>query len=129
MATIDLETELRDCWQGGGGKRSGLTFLKWVKETAGNPKATMQDAAQRYLNERKPLVPEMQTKMQEALDLDDADFHYHATDLYVLDKPGVWEWLQKNHPHPRNVQRFTGAPGSAWAGKPAFDIPFMGRWK
>lgn len=73
-------------------------------------------------------IPEMQAKMQAELGLVASDFAYHATDLYVLDKPGVWEWLQKNHPHPGNVQRFVGAAGSDWAGKRAFDIPFMGNW-
>jgi len=73
--------------------------------------------------------PELQTRLQEALGLADDDFAYHATDLYVLAKPGVLEWLTANYDHAANIQRFVGAAGTAWAGQPALDIPFAGNWK
>jgi hypothetical protein len=73
--------------------------------------------------------PELQTRLQEALGLADSDFAYHATDLYVLAKPGVHEWLKVNYAHFANVRGFMGAKGSAWAGQAAYDIPFAGNWR
>lgn len=72
--------------------------------------------------------PELQQQLQDALNLPDSAFAYHATDLYVLDLPGVEEWLSKNYKWVRNVTGFIGAKGSDWAGKRAFDIPFAGYW-
>lgn len=74
--------------------------------------------------------PELQTKLQEALGLDDADFAYHATDLYVVSKPGVVNWLKANYEHFSNVQQFVSQKGSGWngAGQICLDIPFAGNW-
>lgn len=58
------------------------------------------------------------------LGLTESDFGSHATDLYVLAKPGVYKWLKENHPYFGNVTRFRGADGSDWAGKQALEIPF-----
>jgi hypothetical protein len=60
----------------------------------------------------------------DALGLTDDDFSSHATDLYVLAKPGVREWLDQNYPWPKNVSTFTAAAGTPWAGKLCYDIPF-----
>lgn len=73
--------------------------------------------------------PEMQVKMQTDLGLEDKDFGYYATDLYVVAKPGVREWIQKNHPFPGNVTTFVGNKDATdWNGanKMCFDIPFYG---
>ena len=74
--------------------------------------------------------PELQARLQEALGLEDADFAYHATDLYVVNKPGVLEWLTEHHPHPENIGHFAGQEGADWngAGKACLDIPFFGNW-
>jgi hypothetical protein len=68
--------------------------------------------------------------MQEALGLDGADFAYHATDLYVVAKPGVLEWLEANHSYPENISGFRSQEDSNWngAGKWCLDIPFAGNW-
>jgi hypothetical protein len=75
--------------------------------------------------------PELQTRMQEALALEDADFAYHATDLYVVHKPLVVQWLKDNYEHFRNACFFVSQKGSNWngAGKVCLDIPFAGNWK
>ncbi len=73
--------------------------------------------------------PELQQQLQDALDLPDSAFAYHATDLYVLDLPGVREWLSENYKWASNVTRFVGAKGSDWQGKYALEIPFTGHWK
>lgn len=70
--------------------------------------------------------PALQIRLQEALGLPDSDFSYHATDLYVVARPGVKEWLREHYEFPRNVERFVGAKGSEWEGLPCFDIPFAG---
>lgn len=76
-------------------------------------------------------VPPIQRQLQEALGLEDADFAYHETDLYVVNKPGVYDWLKKNHKFYTNVQFFTSQEGSLWngAGKLCLDIPFGGFWQ
>lgn len=58
------------------------------------------------------------------LGLTEADFDTHESDLYVLAKPGVREWLKKNYHWWSNVTMFASNPECSWAGKPAFDIPF-----
>lgn len=70
--------------------------------------------------------PELQTKLMAAIPaLTDADFDYHASDLYVVAKPGVREWLQANN---QSSTVFTAKAGHDWAGKHCFDIPFGGYW-
>ena len=66
----------------------------------------------------------LKQRLQAELGLEESDFETHESDLYVLAKPGVLEWLKKNHEFFENVRPFTGAAGSAWAGEYAFDIPF-----
>ena len=73
--------------------------------------------------------PELQQQLQDALGLPDSAFAYHATNLYVLDLPGVKEWLTRNYKWANNITGFIGAKGSDWQGKHAFDIPFAGHWK
>jgi hypothetical protein len=58
------------------------------------------------------------------LGLSESDFSYYASDLYVLAKPGVYEWLKENHPYFSNVTRFVGADESEWHGKQCLEIPF-----
>jgi len=73
--------------------------------------------------------PELQEQLQAALGLSDDDFGYHATDLYVLDKPGVREWLKKNYEFYSNIQSFVGNEGHpTFGGQRALDIPFAGNW-
>ena len=74
--------------------------------------------------------PELQQRMQDALGLEDADFAYHATDLYVVASPEVRRWLHQNYEHYGNVVSFVSQEGSGWngAGKQCFDIPFAGIW-
>lgn len=56
--------------------------------------------------------------------LTEADFDRHESDLYVLSKPGVVNWLKSSYPHWSQVTEFVGAAGSSWAGLVALDIPF-----
>lgn len=58
------------------------------------------------------------------LGLTEDDFGTHESDLYVLAKPGVREWLKANYEFYRNVTGFVGAEGSDWEGQAALDIPF-----
>ena len=58
--------------------------------------------------------------------LTDADFGYHATDLYVLFYPDVFAWLKKNHEFPQQILTFEGQ--GDWQGKTAIEIPFAGKW-
>jgi len=68
--------------------------------------------------------------MNAGLGLVEDDFAYHATDLYVVAKSGVREWLVTNYKYYTNVQSFMSQKGSNWngAGKQCFDIPFAGVW-
>ncbi len=50
--TIPLEVELRDAWIGEGNSKK-ITFLRWCKEMAENPRGTLQAAAIKFLAERK----------------------------------------------------------------------------
>jgi hypothetical protein len=78
------------------------------------------------------IIPELQARMMEAgLGLVADDFAYHASDLYIVAKPGVREWLAANLKHPRNVTTFRSQEGSGWngAGKLCFEVSFMGLWK
>jgi hypothetical protein len=63
--------------------------------------------------------------------LTDADFAFHATDLYVVASPEVENWLENNYEFWLNVSTFMSQPGSNWngAGKRCFDIPFAGNWE
>lgn len=70
------------------------------------------------------MTQSLKEQLQAALSLSDDDFSSHASDLYVLEKPGVREWLKANYPFYSNITAFVGAEGSPWAGKPAMDIPF-----
>ena len=74
--------------------------------------------------------PELQISLQKALSLPDADFGYHATDLYVVARLGVYKWLLANFPHYRNITAFVSPKGTAWngAGLICYDIPFAGNW-
>lgn len=75
-------------------------------------------------------IPELQQRMMDELGLSERDFGGHATDLYVVAKPGVHEWLKENHKFPENITSFIGQKGSDWngAGVQCFDIPFAGNW-
>lgn len=75
--------------------------------------------------------PELQKRLMEAdLGLVADDFATHATDLYVVAKPGVREWLNANLKFPQNVETFRSQEGSNWngSGKLCYDIPFHGNW-
>ena len=74
--------------------------------------------------------PELQVRLQEALGLDDADFAYHATDLYVIAHPVVVKWLKAHYEHFGNITGFSSPADSGWngAGHYCLDIPFAGRW-
>ena len=75
------------------------------------------------------MKPELQQQLQAAdLGLEDADFGYHATDLYVVAKPGVSEFLRAKGI--TTFQGFVSQEGSDWngAGKFCYDIPFRGNW-
>jgi hypothetical protein len=85
--------------------------------------------------------PELQQRLQAAdLGLEDADFAYHATDLYVVAKAGVIEWLRRNYEHFSNITTFVSPEGSGWNGAKriegpgikipvlCLDIPFAGHW-
>ena len=68
--------------------------------------------------------------MAAELGLVEDDFAFHATDLYVVAKPGVRDWLKKNYEFYKNCERFISQKGSNWngAGKECIDIPFAGNW-
>lgn len=75
--------------------------------------------------------PELQERLEAAgLGLGEGDFAYHATDLYVVAKSGVREWLKKNYQFYENIESFRSQEGSNWngAGKQCLDIPFAGLW-
>ena len=83
------------------------------------------------MSETKTL-PELQQRLMDAeLGLVEDDFSYHATDLYVVAKPGVREWLKANYEFFSNITGFRSQEGSDWngAGKFCFDIPFAGNWE
>jgi len=77
--------------------------------------------------------PALQTRLQAvpALNLEDADFAYHATDLYVVSKPGVVIWLKANYQFFNQVTSFISPKDSEWngAGKECLEIPFAGQWR
>jgi len=77
------------------------------------------------------MKPELQAQLQEALALTDADFAYHASDLYVVAKPGVMEWLKAHYKHAANITGFTSPAGTGWNGAGCYclDIPFAGKVK
>lgn len=112
-------------------KRGALGIFYAIAEEI---KATDADAAEAAYREKyetcgppvlvKPAPCQLQRDLQAALGLSDSDFGHHASDLYVLDKPGVREWLKANYEWYSNVSSFVGAEGSDWAGKLALDIPF-----
>ena len=58
------------------------------------------------------------------------DFAFHASDLYVVNTPGVKKWLDENLEYPQNVTSFISPADSEWAGagRLCWDIPFMGNW-
>lgn len=58
------------------------------------------------------------------LHLTDDDFGTHESDLYVLSRPGVVNWLKTNYQWWCNVTEFVGAAGTDWAGKIVLDLPF-----
>lgn len=72
--------------------------------------------------------PELQKQLQDALGLADDDFGYHESDLYVLAKPGVREWLKTNYEFFSIVTGFRSQKGSSFDGAMAYDIPFAGYW-
>lgn len=77
-------------------------------------------------------LPELQQQLMNAgLGLVPDDFAYHATDLYVVAKPGVWDWLKNNYKSFSNITSFMSQEGSNWngAGKRCFDVPFAGKWR
>lgn len=76
------------------------------------------------------MKPELQQKMQDELGLEDNDFAYHATDLYVIYTPEIRKWLKKNYKFHRNVKFFISQENSGWngSGLAALDIPFAGNW-
>lgn len=74
-------------------------------------------------------LPELQQRLMDAnLGLTETDFGHYATDLYVLAKPGVREWLKANYEFFCNIQGFKSNPKCEWAGAFAYDIPFAGYW-
>ena len=79
---------------------------------------------------RMALLPPLQQQLLRAnLGLTDDDFGYWASDLYVVAKSGVGDWLRKHYEFWCNVRTFTGNPEATdWngAGKFCFDIPFAG---
>lgn len=72
-------------------------------------------------------MTDLQTRLMSAglgLTGDDFDRHgEHHPDLYVRDRPGVWEWLQANYEFQGNMSRFMSEipPHDEW-----IDIPFAG---
>lgn len=97
-------------------------------EQAGKPFEHWQDAWLAFIADAK--IPELQKRLMAALpELTMEDFDYHETDLYVLAKPGVYEWLKANYEHMRNVRGFKSNPECSWKGAFAYDIPFAGRWQ
>ncbi len=60
------------------------------------------------------------------LGLEENDFANHYSDLYVVDKPGVFEWLTQNYHWYSHITAFISQKGSNWngQGKKCLDIPF-----
>lgn len=60
------------------------------------------------------------------LNLTEEDFATHYSDLYVVNKPMVYEWLRMNYQFFKNIEYFISQVGSNWngAGKQCLDIPF-----
>lgn len=78
--------------------------------------------------------PELQERIQAALPfMQDDDFDYYATDLYVRARPGVVQWLVRNYEFWTNVTRFTcpvSDPELQEIGVRELwlDVPFAGYW-
>jgi hypothetical protein len=69
----------------------------------------------------------LEQQLREAFpDLGDDSFGYHATDLQVLYRLDVWEWLRKNYKFFTNITVFKGS--GPWENKIGIDIPFAGNW-
>lgn len=74
-------------------------------------------------------LPELQQRLMDAnLGLNENDFGHYATDLYVLAKAGVLEWLKANYEFFQNARYFASNPESSWKGALAIEIPFAGYW-
>jgi hypothetical protein len=72
-------------------------------------------------NEIKSLKAQL---LRAGLGLTESDFESHCSDLYVLNKPRVYDWLKSNYDFPQNITKFIGAQGSNWSGQQALNIPF-----
>ena len=78
--------------------------------------------------------PELQQQIQNALpQMQDEDFDYHATDLYVRARPGVVQWLIENYEFWANVTLFICKVDDPELQKLGVldiwvDIPFAGYW-
>ena len=58
-------------------------------------------------------------------DLPDESFDTYASDLYVLYRADVWQWLQQHYKYARNCRIETSnVSGQPWFGKRFIDIPF-----
>lgn len=62
----------------------------------------------------------MKKELQAALGLQDDDFGYHESDLYVVDTPEVRTWLKANYKFYSNCTRFK----CQITGRGMLDIPF-----
>lgn len=63
--------------------------------------------------------------------LTNQDFGHHASDLYVVAYPGIWEWLQKHFDYPQTITTFIGQESPDWngGGRLCYEIPFAGNWQ
>jgi hypothetical protein len=65
--------------------------------------------------------------LQADLGLTENDFDVHGQtllDLYVVNKPGVLEFMAQHFPNKKPIGHFIGASGTDWEGKQCLDIPF-----
>lgn len=73
-------------------------------------------------------MSDLKARLMEAIpELQESDFGFHASDLYVRGYPKVIQWLVRNYRFYRQITSFIGAEGSDWAGKLCLDIPFAGK--
>lgn len=88
----------------------------------------LSDVCQRIMDSTPEEDRPLKRRLLEAEDLalSEDDFSRHCSDLYVVNRPGVVNWLRLNYEFFTSVTSFVSPAGSDWngAGRLCLDIPF-----